>query len=620
MNRSDVETVINACDAGREGEHIFRLVYEHAKCKKDGGRLPPIKRLWISSMEEAAIKAGIENLKSGAEYDNLYAAATCRERADWLVGLNATRLFSVLYNATLNTGRVQSPTLAMLVKREADIAAFVEEPFYTPVIDCGFIAYGERMKNKTEAETVCTDCGGKAAIVRLVERQKKTAAPPKLYDLTTLQREANRLFGFTAQQTLDYAQALYEKRLLTYPRTDNRYLTGDMRETASDMLVWLQYNLPYSGSKDFVPDFDRMIDDSKVTDHHAIIPTCEMFKADLSALPSGEHDLLNLVAVRLLCAAAPVHSFETVTAVLDCGDYSFTAKGKTVITDGWKAVDTAFKASLKTKPETEDGEDDTALPELSKGQTFDRVIISIKEGATAPPKHYTEDTLLAAMESAGVDETDNDVERKGLGTPATRAATLEKIIKAGLAERQKKNLIPTDKGKNLIAILPDALTSPMLTAEWENKLKQVERGELQKDEFMDGIEALIKGIIAENSIPKPEFEDLFDGKKNDTPSLGSCPRCKSSVRESVKGFFCDNHSCGFKLWKDSKFWTTKKKPGSGPPVLTAAIVTALLNSGRVEVKGLYSEKSNKKYDAVVILDDKGDGFVNLKMEFENRSR
>ncbi|MDL2287416.1 DNA topoisomerase 3 [Eubacteriales bacterium OttesenSCG-928-G02] len=606
INRADVETVINACDAGREGEHIFRLVYEHAKGKK------PIKRLWISSMEDSAIQAGFNNLKDGAEYDRLCAAATCRERADWLMGLNATRLFSVLYGATLNTGRVQSPTLSMLVRREADITTFVKEPFFTPVIDCaGFTAFGERTKDKNEAEIICGDCNDKTAVVRSVERQKKTAAPPKLYDLTTLQREANRLFGFTAQQTLDYAQTLYEKRLLTYPRTDSRYLTGDMRETASDLLVWLQFNLPYSGSKDFVPDFDRMIDDSKVTDHHAIIPTTEIFKADLSALPSGERDILNLAAVRLLCAAASVHSFETAAAVFDCENHSFTAKGKTVLEDGWKEIDTAFKMSLKTAPEAEDHEDDASLPELSKGQTFESVTASVKEGATAPPKHYTEDTLLLAMENAGAAETDDDVERKGLGTPATRAATVEKIIKAGLVERKKKNLIPTDKGKNLITILPDALTSPLLTAQWENKLKQVERGELPDSEFMDGITAYIKTIVAENDTPKPEYEGLFSEKKNDTPSLGSCPRCKSSVREYVKGFFCDSHSCGFKLWKDSKFWTAKKKS------LTADIVTALLKDGRVDLKGLYSEKSGKKYDAAVILDDKSDGYVNFKMEFKN---
>jgi DNA topoisomerase-3 len=605
LGRTDVDCVINACDAGREGEHIFRLVYEHAKCKK------PIKRLWISSMEETAIKAGFDNLKDSAEYDKLYAAATCREHADWLVGLNATRLFSVLYGTTLNTGRVQSPTLAMLVRREAEIAAFVKEPFYTPVIDCGFVASGDRLKEKTQTEAVRTACDGKTAVVRSVERQKKTVAPPKLYDLTTLQREANRLFGFTAQQTLDYAQALYEKRLLTYPRTDSRYLTGDMRETASDLLVWLQCNLPFAGGKDFVPDFDRMIDDSKVTDHHAIIPTAEIFKADLAALPSGERELLSLTAVRLLCAAAPVHSYETVTAVLDCDGYSFSAKGKTVIEDDWKAVDTAFKAALKTKLEAEDGEDDTALPELSKGQTFDSVTAFVKEGATVPPKHYTEDTLLAAMENAGAEEMDEDVERKGLGTPATRAAILEKIIKSGLAERQKKNLIPTDKGKSLIAILPDALTSPLLTAEWENKLKQVERGEISDTAFINGIATFIKAVVTENNAVKPELADLFGGTKNDAPSLGSCPRCGSPVREAAEGFFCDSHACGFKLWKDSKFWTAKKKP------LTATIVAALLKDGLVALTGLYSEKTGKTYDAAVILDDSGSGYVNFKMEFEN---
>jgi len=607
MNRDDVACVINACDAGREGEHIFRLVYEYAKCRK------PIKRLWISSMEDAAIKAGFENLKDGAEYDDLYAAASCRERADWLVGLNATRLFSVLYGATLNTGRVQSPTLAMLVKREADIAAFVKEPFYTPVIDCGlFMASGDRLKDKTTAETIRADCNGSSAVVRSVERQKKTTTPPKLYDLTTLQREANRLFGFTAQQTLDYAQALYEKRLLTYPRTDSRYLTADMRETAGELLAWLQNNLPFAGGRDFAPAVDGMIDDTKVTDHHAVIPTAEIKKADLAALPSGERDILNLTAVRLFCAAAPVHSFETVTAVLDCGGHEFTAKGKTVTEDGWKTVDAAYKGSLKTKTETGDGEDDAALPELTEGHIFGNVTADVKESATAPPKHYTEDTLLAAMENAGASDMDNDVERKGLGTPATRASVLEKIIKAGLVERQMKNLIPTDKGKNLIAILPDALISPVLTAQWENKLKQVERGELTDAAFMEGIKAFIKSIVSDNDAPKPEFDGLFGGRKNDRPALGSCPRCGASVREAAKGFFCDSHACDFKLWKDSKFWTAKKKP------LTAAIVTALLKDGRVVLKGLYSEKTGKTYDATVILDDPGSGYVNFKLEFESR--
>jgi len=601
MKRPDVDCVINACDAGREGENIFRLVYEHAKCNKK------IMRLWISSLEDAAIKTGFNSLKDGRDYDTLYAAASCRERADWLVGISATRLFSVLYNTTMNTGRVQSPTLAMLVKRESDIAAFIKEPFYMPMIDLNsLIASGERLKDKTTAEKIRAACNGKTAVVRSIERQKKTVAPPKLYDLTTLQREANRLFGFTAAQTLEYAQSLYEKAIISYPRVDSRYLTSDMSGTAGAIVEWMKEEM----NADFTPDIDRLINDDRVSDHHAIIPTENISKADISALPSGERELLNLITVRMLCAAAPVHIYEAVTAVLDCNNHSFAAKGKTVIEDGWKVIETAFKASLKTKPDTEDDEDNTALPEISKGETFDSVTATVKEGATTPPKHFTEDTLLSSMETAGAEDTDSEVERKGLGTPATRAAIIEKLIKSGFVERQKKNLIPTVKGKHLIAILPDTLTSPKLTAEWENRLMQVQRGELPETDFMNDIAAFITAIVKENNTPKPEFADISGGNKAKSESLGACSRCGAAVRESGKGFFCDNNSCGFKIWKESRFWTAKKKP------LTAAIVAALLKDRRVDLKGLYSEKSGKKYDATVVLDDTGDGYVNFKMEFE----
>ncbi len=610
IKRSDVDCVINACDAGREGELIFRLVYEYAKCNK------PIKRLWISSMEETAIQVGIDNIKDGKDYDNLYAAASCREQADWLVGLNATRLFSVLYGSTLNTGRVQSPTLAMLVKRESDIAAFIKEPFFTPVIDCGvFTAFGEKLKDKQGAEIVRTDCEGKSAIVRSIERQKKNVVPPKLYDLTTLQREANRIFGFTAAQTLEYAQALYEQKRLTYPRTDSRYITSDMSGSVGSLVDCLQKNVSFYKGKYFTPDISRLIDDKKVSDHHAIIPTAEAIKTDFNTLAVGERDILNLVIVRLLCAVAPAHSFESLTAVLDCGGYSFTAKGKIVITDGWKAIDNAFKASIKTKLDAEDSDDDTALPELVDGQGFDKVTVSIKEGTTTPPKHFTEDTLLSAMENAGTEDMPEDVERRGLGTPATRAAIIEKLVKSGFVERQKKNLIPTDKGKNLIAVLPNTLTSPKLTAEWENKLKQVERGEISGNEFMNGITAFTKAIVKDNNAPKSEFTRLFGDNKVTPEPLGICPRCGAPVRESAKGFFCDTNSCGFKIWKESKFWTAKKMP------LTAAIVTALLKDGKVALKGLYSDKTGKKYDATIILNDTGDGYVNFKLDFgEKESR
>jgi len=607
MNRPDVECVINACDAGREGENIFRHVYHYADCTKQ------VYRLWIASLESAAIQAGFDNLKDGAEYDNLYAAAYCRERADWLVGLNSTRAFSTLYGTTLNAGRVQSPTLAMLVKREADIDAFVKELLYTPIIDCGsFIAAGERSKDKQAAEETRMACNGNTATLRSVERQTNTATPPKLYDLTTLQREANRIFGFTAQQTLDYAQSLYEKAILSYPRVDSRYLTSDMRGTAGALVEWAQGLVPFGCKMDFTPELDRVIDDGCVRDHHAIVPTTRVIDADIPALPFGERNLLNLVAVRLLCAVAPIHSYETVTAVLECGGYVFTAKGKSVIADGWKGIDTAFRMSLKSEFESEDKETERALPELAVGETFDSVTATVKEGSTTPPKHFTEDTALAGMETAGIEDMPEDTERKGLGTPATRAAVLEKIITSGFVERQKKNLIPTEKGKKLIAVLPDALTSPKLTAEWEHMLQQVERGELTTEAFMYVIEAFTKSIIDANTIPVPALSALFENGRPQSEPLGFCPRCGASVRETPKGFFCDTRTCGFKLWKASKFWTAKKKP------LTAAIVAVLLKDGKAEVKGLYSELKEKEYDATVLLDDTDAGYVNFKLDFGSR--
>jgi DNA topoisomerase-3 len=596
MNRADVAEVVNACDAGREGENIFRLVYEHAKCKK------PIKRLWISSMEDAAVRDGFANLKDGAEYDNLCAAAKCREQADWLVGISATRLFSILYGSLLNTGRVQSPTLAMLVKREDEIANFVKEPFYTPTLDfCGFTASGEKLKDKAAADAIAADCNGQSVTITGIERVTKTVSPPKLYDLTSLQRDANRRLGFTAQQTLDYAQSLYEKKITTYPRTDSKFITADMKDTVSQII----------GETDFTPDVDRLI--GAVSDHHAVIPTLESRSADLSALPSGERDVFGLVRRRLIAAVSPKHIYEAVTVTLNCGGNIFTVKGKTVVTPGWK-TDNA------DDDETE-GESASNLPELSKGQIFDSVTVTVKEGSTQPKKRHTEDTLLSAMENAGAEDMPEDAERKGLGTPATRAAILERLVKSGFAERQKKALIPTDKGKNLIRILPDSLTSAKLTAEWEDKLLQIQRGELDAAAFMDGIAAFMKSIVQSNTAPKPEYMDLFPRTgKQAAEILGVCPRCGAPVRESVKGFFCDSRTCGFKIWRESKFWTAKRKP------LTVAIVSALLSDGKVKLTGLYSDKTGKTYDAVVILDDpKADGgtfgkFVNFKMDFDGAGR
>ena len=605
MKDKRVDSVVCATDAGREGELIFRLVYEYAGCNK------PMERLWISSMEDAAIREGFDHLRPGSDYDKLYDAAVCRAGADWLIGINATRLFSVLYGVTLNVGRVMSPTLALLVQRESDIESFISKPFYVPEITCGgFTASGEKMTERSEAEKIRMDCDHNSAFVRSVEKQVKTIQPPRLYDLTTLQRECNRIYGYTAQQTLDYVQSLYEKKLATYPRTDSQYLTKDMLATAASLILWLRDNMPFGKGCAGELDIDRVTDDSKVTDHHAIIPTVEIAQTDLTELPSGERDVLTLLAVRLLCATTQAHRFETVTAMLDCQGHTFTAKGKTILQSGWKEVERIHRMSIR-QSETEHREnEDAALPVLKEGQTFETVSASLREGKTSPPKHYTEDTLLSAMENAGAEDMPDDAERKGLGTPATRAATLEKLVSAGFVERKKKQLIPTKKGRNLIAVLPDNIKSPILTAEWESMLKQVEHGELSATSFMDQIADMSQTLVKEHTAPEERFADLFPSSKGTVhEAVGVCPRCGAPVYEGKKGFFCDNRECSFALWKDNRFFSSKKKS------ITKSVAAALLKEGRISMSGLYSEKTGKTYDAEVILDDTGGKYVNFKLEF-----
>ena len=605
MKDKRVDSVVCATDAGREGELIFRLVYEYAGCNK------PMERLWISSMEDAAIREGFDHLHPGSDYDKLYDAAVCRAGADWLIGINATRLFSVLYGVTLNVGRVMSPTLALLVQRESDIESFISKPFYVPEIPCGgFTASGEKMTERSEAEKIRMDCDHNSAFVRSVEKQVKTIQPPRLYDLTTLQRECNRIYGYTAQQTLDYVQSLYEKKLATYPRTDSQYLTKDMQATAASLILWLRDNMPFGKGCAGEPDIDRVTDDSKVTDHHAIIPTVEIACTDLSELPSGERDVLTLLAVRLLCATTQANRFEAVTAILDCQGYTFTAKGKTILQSGWKEVERIHRMSIR-QSETEHKENEAvALPVLQEGQTFEAVSASLREGKTSPPKHYTEDTLLSAMETAGAEDMPEDAERKGLGTPATRAATLEKLVSAGFVQRKKKQLIPTEKGRNLIAVLPDNIKSPILTAEWESMLKQVEHGELSATSFMDQIADMSRTLVKEHTAPEERFADLFPSSRETAhEAVGVCPRCGAPVYEGKKGFFCDNRECSFALWKDNRFFSSKKKS------ITKSVAAALLKEGRISMSGLYSEKTGKTYDAEVILDDTGGKYVNFKLEF-----
>ena len=532
MHRENVSEVVNACDAGREGESIFRTVYLLNKCDK------PMKRLWISSMEDTAIRKGFETLKDGSAYDDLYASALCRSKADWLVGINSTRLFSVLYHRTLNVGRVVSPTLALIVQREAEIDAFKPEPFYTVTLGLpGFDAGSERMKNKPEAESLQKACGSQMAVVKAVERKDKAEKPPALYDLTTLQRDANRILGFTAQQTLDYLQSLYEKKLCTYPRTDSRYLTSDMAD-----------GLPVSQP----------------------------------------------------------HEYTETAVTLECAGHSFSAKGRTVMNPGWRAL---MEAHYSGKGENETSDAAKALPPVDEGQTFTVHSAAVKEGKTTPPKHYTEDTLLSAMEVAGAKEMPEDAERKGLGTPATRAAILEKLVATGFVERKKSkktvSLIPTHAGISLITVLPEQLQSPLMTAEWEHRLKEIERGEEAPETFMQGIRDMVCELVKTYKTVLGA-DVLFPSGR---AVVGKCPRCGSDVTESKKGYFCERNDCHFGLWRDNRFLAAKKIN------LTKKMAETLLKDGKTYASGIFSEKTGKTYDAYIALEDDGTKTA-YRLEFE----
>ena len=491
MHDKRVESVVCATDAGREGELIFRLVYEQAGCNK------PIKRLWISSMEESAIREGFEYLRPGSDYENLYHSALCRQRADWLVGLNGTRLFTVLYGGKmLKVGRVQTPTLAMLVEREEKIRNFKKEQYYMAhILMDGIDAVTERIDDKAQAESIAAACVSGAATVVSVKKEEKTMQPPKLYDLTTLQRDANRLFGFTAKQTLEYTQNLYEKKLVTYPRTDSQYLSDDMEQTARGVIEAVFSSILFQEDVLFNPDIKRVMNSKKVTDHHAIIPTLEIAGADLAALPEPERKVVSLIANRLLCATGEKHLYETVKAEFSCGGHVFAVSGKSVTHDGWKLFEDAFKRSYKITGNKDEENGDKKLPELSEGQTFDGVQTKISEHFTSAPKRFTEDSLLSAMERAGSEDMGDDVERKGLGTPATRADVIEKLVKDGYVKREKKQMIPTEDGMKLITVLPDVVKSPKLTADWENTLTLVSKGEYSMQEFMGGIEDMVKELV-----------------------------------------------------------------------------------------------------------------------------
>ena len=592
MRREDVTEVINACDAGREGELIFRTVYQLAGCKK------PMKRLWISSMEDNAIREGFAQLRDGSEYDNLYAAALCRSKADWLVGINATRLFSVLYHRTLNVGRVVSPTLSLLVQREAEIKAFQQESFYTVKLNAeDFSVSGDKLKNKQEAEKLKESCTGSTAVVRNVEQKEKSEKAPALYDLTTLQRDANRILGFTAQQTLDYLQSLYEKKLCTYPRTDSRFLTDDMEANVASIA-----NVAAGICDMSISDVNsaQVCNSKKVSDHHAVIPTESAGKQDISALPAGEREILKLVARQVLMAVSEPYSYMETVVTVDCAGQSFTAKGKTVLNEGWRAYADSDKK-------------ESVLPLLAEGQVLDLFTPTIEEGKTKPPAHFTEDTLLSAMERAGAKEMPDDAERKGLGTPATRAGILEKLVSAGFVERKKNkktvNLIPQEVGVSLITVLPEQLQSPLLTAEWENRLKEIEHGNLSPDAFMDGISSMVSDLVRDYEV-MDGADVLFPSGR---PVVGKCPRCGGTVTESKTGFFCERQNCRFGLWKDNRYLSAKHI------VLTKKMAEGLLKDGKTFVSGMYSEKTGKTYSAYIVLSDDGQK-TSYSLEFDKGSK
>ena len=667
MERADVTEIICATDAGREGELIFRLVYQQAGCRK------PFKRLWISSMEDNAIRDGFANLKDGHDYDSLYAAAQARSWADWLVGMNGTRLFTKLYDRKLTVGRVQTPTLAMLVNRQEQIAGFQKQKYWNVHLNLdGVDLVKEKIFDEEEAQEILEDCLNEKARITSCESKEKSVAPPHLYDLTTLQREANRYFGYTAQETLDFIQSLYEDKLVTYPRTDSQYLSDDMEETAEKMVELVSKNLelnrriPKKSGKveDSRNSSKGILNSSKVTDHHAIIPTVEIANFDQSRLSNGERDILLLISMRLLAATAPKQRLLETEIKAECAGYEFTAKEKSIVDPGWKIYEDALKAQINLErgtagraENTDQGSESKAskdsrnvtgsdknvaerhadvaerhaeettmgdepenlidnMRRFSKGETFPHSQPSLSEHFTSPPKSYSEDTLLSAMETAGNDSFDEDTEKKGLGTPATRAEMIEKLVRNDFVRRKGKQLIPTEDGMALVQILPEEVKSPKMTADWENALKQIEKGEISAEEFMEGITKMIRDLVTKYGSGNPVDKNPFTGFASGKPQreeLGKCPRCGSPVFEGNKNFYCSNRACSFCLWKESKWLSGMKKK------LNKKMAIALLKDGRVHVTGLYSQKKGRNFDAYLVMEDTGT-YVNYSLDFGNVRR
>ena len=601
MRDSKVDEVICATDAGREGELIFRLVYEQAGCKK------PMKRLWISSMEEQAIKDGFASLKDGSCYDSLYQSALCRAKADWLVGINASRLFFVLYNQNLKVGRVQTPTLAMIVDRNQKIKEFTKEKYYMAHIKFDDMdAVTEHFQKKEDADKVAADCLERMCEVEKDDVKEKTVRPPKLYDLTTLQREANRMFGYTAQQTLDAVQEMYEQKLVTYPRTDSQYLTDEMEESTETLIQMLLGKMPYVEGLEYQPDVSKVLNSKKVSDHHAIIPTMEVAKADIGELKERNRKILYLISARVLTATADPYIYESHKCQITCNYHTFYLTAKKTKQEGFKAIENKWKQFFGVKIEKEEPELD-----IWAGKHYGPCDSFVSEHFTQPPKQYTEDTLLSAMEHAGSSDMIEDAERKGLGTPATRAAIIEKLIEKGFVERKKKQILPTADGRNLIRILPEMIKSPKLTAEWENDLTLISRGQKNVEEFLFEIEKMVTKLVSDNGQPVEEYQKLFsDGRKE----IGKCPRCGNKVYVGKRNYYCSGSDCSFTLWKNNRFFESQGK------TLDEATVRKLLSEKQVHFKDLVSEKTKRKYEATIKMEVSETGNPKFQLIFPERKK
>ena len=587
MNRSDIEYLVNGCDAGREGELIFQRVYELSGCTK------PVRRLWISSMEDEAIRKGFHEMKDANFYSNLCMAAVCRAQADWLIGMNATRAYTTKYYKRLVVGRVQTPTLAMLAERQEKIEHFQKEAFYkVSLTDGKFVVVSENITNKADAELLAALCDGSEAVITELKREQKKISPPKLYDLTSLQREANRYFGFTAKKTLDLLQELYEEKLVTYPRTDSRFVTEDMIGTVEELAGKMPLLLPFVEYGKLGHNIKRVINNAKVSDHHAILPTKVAVEKGIVDLPVDKKNLLMLIGQQVLQAVGEDYLYEQTDVTVNCQKNEFTARGKTAVQMGFKDVERAFRSHC-VKAEKEDTDKQLEIPYgYQKGMQLFNIKAETSTHYTSPPKSFNEDTLLAAMETAGNKEFDEKTEKKGLGTPATRASTIEKLVASGYAQRKGKQIIPTAEGRELIRVMPENLKSAGLTAEWENRLLLMERGELNGEQFMDDIVTMLEEILNGcRKIPEEERNRFQTAKE----LIGKCPVCGSDIFEGKRNFYCSNRQCDFALWKDNRFLEGMEKK------LDKKMAKELLDKACTHVKGLYSKKKDARFDADLLM-------------------